>query len=129
VKKEIVLGDMNSAPVDTIPSPPYPTVLPWAPALPVLPPYAVFASNGFTDAWTMRAHADAGFSCCQSEDLANRDSQLSERIDMVFSIPRPSRVEDVRLLGNRPSDKIRSPGGVRLWPADHAALAARLQFD
>lgn len=129
VRKLIVLGDMNSAPVDAIPVPPYPATLPWAPALPTVPPYHVFLFNGFTDAWTLRPHADAGFSCCQSEDLANRQSQLTERIDMVFALPRPSRVENLSLLGNDQEEGVRRIGGGVLWPSDHAALAARLHFD
>jgi endonuclease/exonuclease/phosphatase family metal-dependent hydrolase len=129
VKKLIVLGDMNSAPVDTIAVPPYPATLPWAPALPVLPPYAVFAGNHFSDAWALGNPAAAGFSCCQAEDLVNRESQLTERIDMIFALPQPSRVEDARLLGRNVSAKLRLPGGVRLWPADHAAVAAKLHFD
>jgi endonuclease/exonuclease/phosphatase family metal-dependent hydrolase len=128
-KKLIVLGDMNSAPGDVIPIPPYPATLPWASALPVVPPYGVFTFNGFSDAWTLRPHAPDGFSCCQAEDLSNRRSRLSERIDMIFAWPRPSRVEDVRLLGHRegrPAPNVR--GGV-LWPSDHAAVAATLHFD
>jgi hypothetical protein len=120
---------MNSAPGDAIPVPPYPVTLPWAPALPVVPPYGVFTVNGFTDVWTMRPHAQDGFSCCQAEDLANPQSQLSERIDMVFALPRPSRVEDVQLLGDRVRRNGRLAGSSVLWPSDHAAVAARLHFD
>jgi hypothetical protein len=129
VKKLIVVGDMNSAAGDVIPVPPYPPTLPWAPALPVVPPYQVFTLNGFTDAWTLRRHVDDGFSCCQEEDLANRRSQLSERIDLVFALPRPSHVADVRLLGDGPGPAGRPIGGGIRWPADHASLAARLHFD
>jgi hypothetical protein len=128
-KTVVVVGDFNSAPVDTIPVPPYPPTLPWAPALPVLPPYQVFVGTGFTDAWTMRPHADAGPSCCQAEDLTNRQSALYERIDMIFSLTRPSHVLDMKLLGNTMGDKTRPPGNGGLWPSDHAAAAAKLQFD
>ncbi|HSQ72011.1 MAG TPA: hypothetical protein VLM87_06275 [Rubrivivax sp.] len=126
----IVVGDINSAPVDTIPSPPYPETLPWAPALPVLPPYQVFTFSGFTDAWTLRPQArDEGFSCCQAEDLLNRRSELYERIDMIFSLTPPSRVLDMKLLGSTMGDKTRPPGNGGLWSSDHAAVAAKLKFD
>jgi exonuclease III len=89
----------------------------------------VLARNGFTDAWTLRRHADAGFSCCQAEDLANQKSQLSERIDMIFSLPVPSRVEDISLLGDTRKDQDRKLRNGVLWPSDHAAVAAKLNFD
>lgn len=125
----IVVGDFNSAPDDVIPMPPYPPVLPWAPALPVLPPYHVMVASGFADAWTRRAHAEPGPTCCQEEDLTNRLPALYERIDLVFALPRPARVHDVLRLGLTPGDKTRPPGRDGLWPSDHAAVAARLDFD
>ena len=128
VKKVLVLGDFNSAPGDTIPVPPYPATLPWAPKLTVVPPYQVFAGAGFTDVWTLRHPAAPGLTCCQDEDLLNRHSALHERIDMIFSLSLPSCVEDLRLLGNTPGDKTRRPGHGGLWPSDHAAVAARLLF-
>lgn len=126
-KTVIVIGDINSDPSDTIPMPPYPATLPGLP-LPVLPPYAVFTSNGFTDAWTLRLHPKPGLTCCQAEDLTNRRPELEERIDMIFSLPRPSHVMDVKLLGNKKRDKTDRPPHGGLWPSDHAALAATLQF-
>lgn len=128
-RKLIIVGDINSDPRDTIPIPPYPATLPWAPTLPTLPPYKVFTLNGLTDAWTLRPRSDAGLSCCQFEDLTNRKSEMYERIDMIFSIPRPARVLDMKLLGNTMGDKLRPPGAGGLWPSDHGALAAKLQFD
>jgi hypothetical protein len=92
-------------------------------------PYQIFSSNGFTDAWTMRPRADSGLTCCQAEDLANRRSDLYERIDMIFSFTRPSHVLNMKLLGNTMGDKTRPPGNGGLWPSDHAALAAKLKFN
>jgi endonuclease/exonuclease/phosphatase family metal-dependent hydrolase len=112
----IIVGDMNSEPRDTIPGP-------------VPTPYLLFAGNGFTDAWTLRPQADAGFTCCQAEDLRNASSQLHERIDLIFSSALPTRVLDMRLLGTTLGDKTRPPGNGGLWPADHAAVAAKLQFE
>jgi hypothetical protein len=121
MKTLIVVGDFNSAPTDAISLPPLGTPYPT--------PYMVFTLNGFTDAWTLRTQGDAGLSCCQSEGLTNRQSELYERIDMVFSLTPPSRVLDMKLLGDTMGDKTRPPGNAGLWPSDHAALAARLQFD
>ncbi|MDH5739623.1 MAG: endonuclease/exonuclease/phosphatase family protein [Nitrospira sp.] len=116
----IVVGDINSDPRDRILAPPpspYPT------------PYEIFTSAGFTDTWTLRPRADSGESCCQEADLANRRSELYERIDMIFSLPRPSRVLNMKLLGNTIGDKTSPPGNGGLWPSDHAALAAKLKFN
>lgn len=117
-KKLIVVGDFNSAPGDTIPE------LPGTPT-----PYQLFALAGFTDTWTLRPQPGDGFSCCQDENLLNRQSALYERIDLIFSLAPPSRVVNMRLLGNAMGDKTRPPGHGGLWPSDHAAVAARLFFD
>ncbi len=116
----IVVGDFNSDPTDpviTMTNPPTPT------------PYMIFAGTGFSDTWLMRSQADVGYSCCQAEDLANRSSALFERIDLIWSRAAPSRVVDMRLLGNTMGDKTRPPGNGGLWPSDHASLAAKLFFD
>lgn len=121
LRKVIVTGDLNSAPADTIPVPPgFP---------PVPTPYQVFTWNGFTDAWTMRPRAEAGFTCCQAETLDNRASALYERIDMIFTLTRPRQVLDMKLLGVTMGDKTRPSGNGGIWPSDHAALAGVLLFD
>jgi hypothetical protein len=89
----------------------------------------VFAINGFTDAWLLRPQTDPGLTCCQAEDLTNRASALYERIDIVFTLQRPAKVLDMKLLGNTMGDKTRPPGRDGLWPSDHAAVAAKLKFD
>lgn len=115
-KTLIVVGDLNSDPRDTIPGVPT--------------PYQILTQvYGFTDAWTMRSGSGDGMTCCEAADLANRRTEAYERIDMVFSRPRPSRVVNMRLLGDSMGDKTRPPGNGGLWPSDHAALAARLMFD
>lgn len=122
VRNVISVGDFNSDPRDVIPSPPYPGGTPT--------PYMVFAFlYGFTDAWTMRPASGDGLTCCQSEDLSNRRTDLYERVDMVFSLARPAKVLNMRLLGNTMGEKTRPPGNGGLWPSDHAALAARLRFE
>ena len=130
-KTVIVLGDMNSDPRDTIPVPPYPEYLPppFPPMLPVITPYAIFTSNGFTDTWTLRPHDDSGLTCCQTEDLSNRRTESYERIDMIFSLTAPSLVLNMKLLGNTMGDKTRPPGNGGLWPSDHNGLAAKLKYN
>ncbi|MGZ8375529.1 MAG: endonuclease/exonuclease/phosphatase family protein [Nitrospira sp.] len=119
-KTVIIVGDINSDPGDpkiTLPD-----------GQQVMTPYQIFMSNGFTDVWTLRPHPKPGLTCCQAEDLTNGRSELYERIDMIFSLPRPSHVMDVKLLGNKKRDKTDRPPHGGLWPSDHAALAATLQF-
>jgi hypothetical protein len=125
--RKLVIGDINSAPTDgfgTLPTP----------IGPLPPPYAVFLGAGFTDAWTLRPGTATGQgaplvgnSCCQDEDLANRGSVLSERIDIIFSLDTPREVRDARLLGVSVADKTWPPG-FGLWPSDHASVAAKLRY-
>ncbi len=125
--KKLIVGDINSSPVDGV------SMLP-TPIGPLPPPYAVFVGSGFIDAWTLRPGAGQGqgapligYSCCQDEDLANRHSMLYERIDMIFSLDRPSKVMDARLIGTTAASKTWPPGH-GLWPSDHASVAAGLQY-
>lgn len=121
----IVVGDMNSSPEHE----PVPGPLPLPPPfdMGIIPPYTQFVDAGYTDIWTLRRGANPGFTCCQAVDLANQRSTLSERIDMIFSLELPERVKQVRVLGDRVSDKTRPPGP-RLWPSDHAGVIAELEF-
>lgn len=116
----LVVGDFNSDPADAV-------IVAGSTSFPT--PYMIFANGGFTDAWTMRPHAEAGFTCCQAPDLSNRRSELYERVDLIWSLRRPERVVDMKLIGNTMGDKTRSPGNGGLWPSDHASLAAKLFFD
>lgn len=126
-RKLIIVGDINSDPSDV-------------PLGPIVPPYlqftapAVYGGGGFTDAWTMRPGANTGkgaplvgYSCCQDEDLGNRHSMLYERIDMIFSLTKPSMVKDARLIGTTAASKT-WPKGQGLWASDHAAVAAAMQY-
>jgi len=132
-RKLIVVGDINSDPRD--PLLPVPDFLQPILGVPVIvPPYTQFMAATFTDAWTMRPGASTGkgaplvgYSCCQDEDLANRHSMLYERIDMIFSLTKPSMVKDARLIGTTAASKT-WPRGQGLWAADHAAVAAALQY-
>jgi endonuclease/exonuclease/phosphatase family metal-dependent hydrolase len=117
----LVVGDFNSDPRDfeEIPG--------------LTPPYQIFAED-YTDAWTLRPGTATGkgaplpgYTCCQDEDLANRRSNLYERIDLIFSLMPPKQVKHARLLGDSIASKTRPPG-LRLWPSDHASVAARLRY-
>jgi hypothetical protein len=117
-KTLVVLGDFNSSPDDPlIPDP----------DLALLPPYAQFIAAGYTDAWTLRPGNRPGATCCQDADLRNKKSALDQRIDIIFSREMPTRVKRARVLGATPFSKTRPPGP-RLWPSDHGAVAAKLQF-
>jgi hypothetical protein len=132
-KTVILVGDINSAPSDTIACPGIQPVPPLPGMPPIIPPYQIFTSRfgifpGFLDTWTVVPHADSGFTCCQDPSLLNQQSELTQRIDMIFSLPAPSQVVDMKLLGNTMGDKTVPPGNGGLWPSDHAALAAKLKF-
>lgn len=119
--KQIVVGDFNSDPrdVEEIPG--------------IVPPYQIFAAD-HTDVWTMRPGTAtakgaplAGFTCCQDEDLGNFKSEQDERIDLIFSLAPPKKVQDARVLGDSVSDKTR-PIAMGVWPSDHASVAAKLTY-
>ena len=127
-KSLIVVGDINSSPDDEfIPLPP---VLPPPFQDGIIPPYMQFVRVGYTDAWTVPPSPPLGFTCCQLDDLSNFHSILKERIDVIFSLAFPSSVMRARVLGAKVSDKTWPPRfGQRLWPSDHASVAAELRFD
>jgi hypothetical protein len=125
--RTLVIGDINSAPTDELD-------FVASPVGPLPPPYVIFSKAGFTDVWTLRPGAAngrgapvVGNTCCQDEDLANRRSALTRRIDIIFSLERPARVRDARALGDGVADKT-WPQGLGLWPSDHASVAARLAY-
>jgi endonuclease/exonuclease/phosphatase family metal-dependent hydrolase len=111
----VLARDFNSAPSDTSPAPG------------IVPPYRQLAAAGYLDAWTSARGAAPGFTCCQAADLRNQRSQLSERIDLILSRSSPLFVRAIERLGENPADRT-DILPYRLWPSDHAGLAARLQF-
>ncbi len=119
----IVLGDMNSSPDQAD----IPGLFPQPFEDGVVTPYHQFVEGGFYDVWALRPGALTGYSCCQAEDLLNRHSLLTERIDMIFSGDEPAKVKQVRILGAKVSAKT-SPAGLGLWPSDHGGIAALVQF-
>ncbi len=121
----VVAGDMNSDPRD--PDLPGPLPLPAPFNSGIVTPYHQFVESGFTDIWELRPGNLPGDTCCQPEDLTNRLSTLDQRIDMIFSLELPAKVKEVRVVGDKASDKT-PPPDVRLWPSDHAGLTGELQF-
>ncbi|SQD99470.1 Endonuclease/exonuclease/phosphatase (fragment) [Parafrankia sp. Ea1.12] len=107
----VLLGDLNAPPSD-------PTG-----------PYALFAQDGYTDAWTAIHGPDGGFTATQI-DLDTVPSTLYERIDYVlYNSMRPEdsdsgHIQVVRatVIGNKLRDRTLSG----LWPSDHAGVVATL---
>jgi endonuclease/exonuclease/phosphatase family metal-dependent hydrolase len=110
----IVAGDLNSDAAN-----------PGAPSW--TPTYDAMIAAGFGDLWVHGHGGDAGYTCCQDDDLRNAASTLDERIDFVLA--RDGRSENglqgamhIEIVGEEPAD--RTAGG--LWRADHAGLYAEL---
>ena len=89
------------------------------------PTYAALLESGFTDAWSEKHPGADGFTCCQAADLRNLPSALIERIDFVL-FRGDFDVRHAALLGAAPGDRTKKPA--RLWPSDHAGVAATLEL-
>ena len=112
-RKLILVGDFNSDPGE--PESLLPT------------PYMLAGAYGFYDGWLLRPGSVAGLTCCQAADLLNRPSFLSQRIDHIFLREMPSKVKDARVVGATANYRLEPPGR-GLWPSDHGAVVATLQF-
>lgn len=116
-RKLIIVGDMNSDPSDAVdPDSPIPAT-----------PYMLFAGAGFFDVWLYRPGDVLGLTCCQAEDLLNRASMLTRRVDLVLTREEPRIVKDARLIGAVASYRL-GPPGRSLWPTDHASVAAGIRY-
>lgn len=114
----ILVGDINSSPAQANPT---------GEMGEIITPYRQFTeSAGYIDVWTAKSGHATGFSCCQPEDLANRASRLYERIDMIFSIDAPQKAYGIQVLGNKAANKTKQRP--KLWPSDHASVAAKLRY-
>lgn len=120
----LLLGDMNSSPEDQPVTGSLELPSPFDKG--ITPPYRQFVDAGYTDGWTLRHHVTPGYTCCQAENLLNKQSELYERIDYIFS-KQDTWGEDIHLVGARHSDKTLPPAA-RLWPSDHAGLVGALHF-
>jgi hypothetical protein len=109
----VLVGDMNSSPNDAEFGAPT--------------PYTKFQEADLVDAWLIRPGNVAGLSCCQLEDLSNRASLLTRRIDLILSREPLNAVKDARLIGAVAADRL-APPGKGLWPSDHASVAAGLRY-
>jgi hypothetical protein len=108
-KRYIVAGDFNSSPVDVS-------------AIGQPTPYEQLTMF-FTDIWPLRPGNPPGFTCCELADLSNAPSQHDERIDIVFTLPAPTKVK-ANVLDAEVEDKTLSG----LWPSDHASVSAELTY-
>ena len=116
-RKLIIVGDMNSDPSDAVdPASPIPAT-----------PYMLFAGAGLFDVWLYRPGNVLGRTCCQAEDLLNRTSMLTRRIDLILTREQPRVVKDARLIGEVAADRL-GPPGRSLWPTDHASVAVGIRF-
>jgi len=97
--------------------------------VPGSPMYQVAAGAGFSDVWYSFHPQTDGYTCCNDDDLGNRLSTLSKRIDYVFARgldgPSGSLTGKIDRYGNTPSDRFQGPTH-SLWPSDHAGLVAKL---
>jgi len=135
----IVVGDFNSSPNDPLYVPNVPGAPPPPPEAglgdtwPLVPnPYVQLSGQllpepFLVDAWTLRPGNVPGLTCCQAADLLNHKSQLHERVDLIWSSEMPWKVKQARVEGDTVNTKTRPPGR-GLWPSDHGAVAATLQF-
>jgi endonuclease/exonuclease/phosphatase family metal-dependent hydrolase len=98
---QLVVGDFNANPSE--------------------PTYAEMVAAGFTD--VTAALGAAGPTCCQSPDLGNPISQLTNRYDYVFERGFSS-LDLALLVGNTTPFENSRP----LWPSDHAGVIAEVDL-
>lgn len=81
-------------------------------------------TDSFDDTYPAVSDGASGYTCCQSDDLANTESTADERIDLVLS--RGSwRVRSVDIIG---SDRELGRTDSGLWASDHFGVAATLEL-
>jgi endonuclease/exonuclease/phosphatase family metal-dependent hydrolase len=90
--------------------------------------YRQMVAAGYTDVWAEGVRlGQSGLTCCQEVVLDNPQSSLSERIDYVWTGNLALRSPVlVFTVGDQPLFRTRSEP--RLWPSDHAGVAALLSF-
>jgi endonuclease/exonuclease/phosphatase family metal-dependent hydrolase len=98
---QLVVGDFNARPTELT--------------------YAEMLAAGFTDVALLAGAA--GLTCCQSPDLDNPVSQLSNRYDYIFERGFSS-IDGALLVGNTVFENVRP-----LWPSDHAGLIGTVDLN
>lgn len=95
-------------------------------AEPEMTAYETIIDAGYVDSWTVGGNGAPGFTCCQSEELLNPGSQLTQRIDHLFVADNRVRSfkAKTKILGATQQDK--TPSG--LWYSDHAGVWAQLNL-
>jgi endonuclease/exonuclease/phosphatase family metal-dependent hydrolase len=90
--------------------------------------YQLMANAGYTDVWAESLDTgQSGLTCCQAVVLDNPQSLLSERIDYVWTEGLTTRLPPVAVtVGDQPL--FRTRGNPRLWPSDHAGVAALVVY-
>lgn len=103
----IIMGDLNDQPGSLM--------------------YQVFAGAGYADSWASLRPGVDGLTCCEVADLSNRHAVFDQRIDFVLvrglTGPHGNLLGTITRVGDLPADRVRGPAG-RIWPSDHAGLAA-----
>ena len=113
-RKLILLGDFNSDPMD-------PAVTP------VGTPYQIISAFGYTDIWNtnlLSFYDPEGLTCCQNEWLSNINSELIERVDLIF-VNKSNVLPFAFVTGNRRIFPLSSPPN---WASDHSGVFAKLFF-
>ena len=87
------------------------------------PSYGMLIGDGLTDAWEAARPDTDGFTCCRAPGLAERESSLDVRLDVVL-FRGDFAVVGARVVGDEP----RSIAGAVRWPSDHAGLLVRLEL-
>ena len=78
------------------------------------------ATDRMLDVWHALRSSDPGLTGCQSADLMNESSRLTERLDFILC-SRDLIPEQAGMTGNEIGDRIAS-GDRQLWPSDHAGV-------
>lgn len=100
--------------------------------------YRMLRKAGYADLWIREAHSVGGVTCCQAGDLANPESELGQRLDLILVRWGPAGFggqAELEVLGDEPGDRITftaldpftgSTFPLMLWPSDHAGVVGTM---
>lgn len=105
----ILVGDFNAVPGSTA--------------------YGTIDNGGWTDSWNVREayRVESGFTCCQSEKLLNRASELNQRIDQIWLSDGDFRRTGITTTVVGDWDARKTPSG--RWYSDHGGPFARIVWN